>query len=465
MFANGIRNAWAALVLLAAVLSAKGAERVWELPFTGDVPRMEIETVDGAPVNSRTEYVQARLTLCGGETFADISDSVAVRGRGNTSWRAYPKKSYRLRFDHKQRLFGDVANRHYVLVANYIDPTLTVNAAALKAARLAGSAYAGHAAPVELYLNGEYLGSYLLTEKIRVGAGSVDIDRATGVLLELDVNYDEPQRFISSRYFLPVMVHYPGDEADEGETSEQRAVISEQIIPRWETFEETVRTGSDLAGLVDTAALTRYLFIYDLFCNNEVAHPKSIYCSYDGRDGRLVFGPVWDFDWSCGYLGERYFDLPFLEPFEQGEWFTVTPVADYVGGVSAYNGYPFFADLMHHPQVLPAYGRYVRDVLSGDFMERLLTYIDDYAAFLAPSLEHDAERWGMCVADHSSQLADFDSLKSWLRLRAEVLRSRSEDILAVTAVEPAAAEAESASPPVYVTGRIYIRDGRKILIR
>jgi len=71
----------------------------------------------------------------------------------------------------------------------------------------------------------------------------------------------------------------------------------------------------------------------------------------------------------------------------------------------------------------------------------------------------------MCVADHSSQLADFDSLKSWLRLRAEVLRSRSEDILAVTAVEPAAAEAESASPPVYVTGRIYIRDGRKILIR
>ncbi len=440
-------------------LSAAAAWADWELPFTGDVPRMDIVTADGAPVTSRTDYVAAQLTLHGAGTLPNVTDSVLIRGRGNTSWRAYPKKSYRLKFAHKQQLFGTVENRHYVLVANYIDPTLTVNAAALKAARMAGSAFAGHAVPVELNLNGEYLGSYLLTEKIRVGQGSVDIDRESGVLLELDVNFDEPQRFISSHYYLPVMVHYPEDQA--------QASLTATIAQRWNTFEEAVRDGGDLTAHVDTAALVRYLFIYDLFCNNEVAHPKSIYCSYAAPSGLLTFGPVWDFDWSCGYLGERYFDLPFLEPFEQGQWFAVISVADYVGGASAYNGYPFFDNLMHHPQVLPAYARFCYNTLSQGFLERLLTYIDDYAAFLSPSAEHDAERWHQESTSqrvHESKSPQVEPLKEWLSLRADELLTRSHDILVTTAMAENPQTTQS-SQTIFVTSRIYIRNGKKYLIK
>ena len=441
----------AMLLMSAPSALAAGAAGAEELPFAGDVPRMDIATADGAPVTSRTDYVAAQLTLQGAEMLPCVTDSVLIRGRGNTSWRAYPKKSYRLKLHHKQRFFDMVENRHYVLIANYIDPALTVNAAALKAARMAGSAFAGHAAPVELYLNGEYLGSYLLTEKIRVGKGSVDIDKESGVLLELDVNYDEPRRFISSHYYLPVMVHYPDDPA--------QASPAATIRQRWDDFEEAVRTGGDLTAHVDTAALVRYLFVYDLFCNNEVAHPKSIFCSYAAPSGLLTFGPVWDFDWSCGYLGERYFDLPFLEPFEQGQWFAVTPVSDYVGGASVYNGYPFFDNLMHHPQVLPAYARFCYHALSQGFLERLLAYIDNYVAFLAPSAEHDAERW-----QHEQASQQVGPLKEWLSLRADELLTRCHDILVATAIAETPQTAQS-SQTHFVTNRIYIRNGKKYLIK
>lgn len=436
-----------AFVLLSLWIAASAVGADWELSFRGHVPRIDITTVGGVPVTSRTEYVAAHLTLDGSETFASLSDSVLIRGRGNTSWRAYPKKSYRLRFAHKQQLFGSVLNRHYVLIANYIDPTLCVNAAALKAARLAGSAYAGHATPVELYLNGEYLGSYLMTEKVRVGSGSVDIDENDGVLLELDVNYDEPQRFVSSRYCLPVMVHHP-DGAD-----------IPSIARRWEAFEQAVRDGTDLTPHADLDALVRYLFVYDLFCNNEVAHPKSIYCSYEGMDGQITFGPVWDFDWSCGYLGERYFDLPFLEPFQQGQWFSVTPVTDYQGGASAYNGYPFFDCLMHHPQVLPAYTSFCSDTLSKGFLDSLLAYIDRYAAFISSSKEHDSSLW-----HKDSVEGQVENLKEWLTARSDTLLARSHDYLVGINI------LEQASPstnvlPYPVTTNVYIYKGKKILIR
>ena len=434
-------------VLLSFWLAAPAAGTDWELPFRGHVPRIDIATVGSVPVTSRTDYVAAHLTLDGSDTFASFSDSVLIRGRGNTSWRAYPKKSYRLRFTHKQQLFGSIPNRHYVLIANYIDPTLSVNAAALKAARLAGSAHAGHTAPVELYLNGDYLGSYLLTEKIRIGQGSVDIDKAGGVLLELDVNYDEPQRFVSSRYFLPVMVHHP-DNAN-----------LPSIARRWDDFEQAVRDGADLTPHADLDALVRYLFVYDLFCNNEVAHPKSIYCSYDGQDGRITFGPVWDFDWSCGYLGERYFDLPFLEPFQQGQWFSVTPVTDYQGGASAYNGYPFFDRLIHHPQVLPAYTTFCSGILSQGFMDSLMAYIDRYDVFISPSREHDASLWPKDSAD-----GEVEELKAWLTARSETLLTRCHDYLTRIPL----LEQESSSPnslPYPVTSNVYIYKGEKILIR
>jgi len=453
----------ASLICLAATDDGKGTTPASE------VPRIDIVTQDSVRITSKTDYIAAAFSLQGNGLFDEITDSVYIRGRGNTSWSAYPKKSYRLKFFHKQALFG-AATRHYVLLANYLDPTLAINAAAMETARLVGCAFTGHAAPAELYLNGDYLGSYLLTEKIRVGKGSVDLDKERGVLLELDVNFDEPQRFVSGTYHLPVMIHHP-TPAD-----------THAIATRWNTFEQAVRDGSDLTALVDTAALVRYLFVYDLFCNNEVGHPKSVFCFYErslppagtGEASPITFGPVWDFDWSCGYLGERYFEPPFLEPYEQGQWFPVTPVADYVGGRTAYNGYPFFDAIAHHPQVKGTYARFCYNSLSGGLLSQLLSFIDHYTTVVAPSAEHDATLW----PNTTHHAANTEGLMQWLTARAEVLLSHSLQVIEEeeTAILPTKAYAPASPLPWHtLDGRplphsagkgIYILpDGKKVWIR
>ena len=164
-----------------------------------------------------------------------------------------------------------------------------------------------------------------------------------------------------------------------------------------------------------------------------MGHPKSVYCFYerpphpDGAEGAspIAFGPVWDFDWSCGYLGEEYFELPFLEPYEQGQWFSVTPVTDYVDGRTAYNGYPFFDALVHHPQVKIAYARFCSDMLSGGLLDQLLDFIDDYASRVHLSATHDATLWPTTARQANAT----DELKRWLTARAGLLLQHSRQMI------------------------------------
>ena len=53
----------------------------------------------------------------------------------------------------------------------------------MKAACLVGTAGANHIVPVELYMNGEYRGSYNFTEKVGFSNNSIDLDDETGAAL------------------------------------------------------------------------------------------------------------------------------------------------------------------------------------------------------------------------------------------------------------------------------------------
>lgn len=62
---------------------------------------------------------------------------------------------------------------------------------------------------MELYINGDYRGSYNFTEQVGTGNNSLDLDDATGVLLELDSYYDEDYKFRDENFYLPVNIKDP----------------------------------------------------------------------------------------------------------------------------------------------------------------------------------------------------------------------------------------------------------------
>ena len=100
----------------------------------------------------------------------------AIRGRGNTTWTNPEKKPYQMKLSSKTDLLGTgEKTKTWLLIANAADPTLLRNTISLKLALYMGSEGTPSCEPCDLYYNGEYRGSYLLTEKVKVEKNGVNI--------------------------------------------------------------------------------------------------------------------------------------------------------------------------------------------------------------------------------------------------------------------------------------------------
>lgn len=271
---------------------------------TTDIPRLVI-TVPDRPdlqqVCSKEDYLDATLAVDGNGTVPDAEAvSVKIRGRGNSSW-TFPKKPMRLKFSKKTSLLGFSKAKNYVLLANYLDPSLMRNAVTLKIADLLGIPFSNHFQPVDVTFNGKDLGSFLLTEKVGINGASVDIDEETGMLFELSSEFDEKYKFRSAINHLPVMVKDP--DLDEICQENPELGTPEKILAKWQqdfnSAEALAENGSPWDAF-DIETCVNYMLLYNIVGNNELGHPKSmyIYKETSGPDKVYKFGPPWDFDFA-----------------------------------------------------------------------------------------------------------------------------------------------------------------------
>ncbi len=97
-----------------------------------------------------------------------------IRGRGNSTWMT-DKKPYKIKLDQKADLFGMGANKHWALIANYYDNSLIRNRITYYLGQSLGFEYSPRLVPVDVVMNGNYLGSYYLSEVVRIDENRVDI--------------------------------------------------------------------------------------------------------------------------------------------------------------------------------------------------------------------------------------------------------------------------------------------------
>lgn len=246
-------------------------------------------------------YLDAMISIDGNGVVDDLEPTaVSIKGRGNSTWN-YAKKPYRLKFDKKIAICGLAKAKSYALIANYIDCTLMRNAVALKMGQLLNMPFTNHCQPIRVYFNGIFKGAYFITEKIGITGASVDIDEESGILFEMDTNFDEAYKFTSMYYSLPMMVKDP----DLSEIAELKGVTPESLLSTWgddfEAFESKVFYGEDLSGSLDMESLVNYMLVYNVCGNREPAWPKSVYLYKASLDDVYHFGPIWDFDWGFTY--------------------------------------------------------------------------------------------------------------------------------------------------------------------
>jgi hypothetical protein len=352
------------------------------------LPVIAITTNDPQAVIGKDAYVGASISITNPvHPMHSYVGTGAVRGRGNTTWRK-PKKPYAIRLDHAHSLFGLPIARHWVLLANYQDPTLLMNTVAFELGQRLGMPFTAHVVHVEVVLNGVYQGSYALTEKIEVAPGRVELEE--GFLVEMDTNFDKVPKFTSSRFKLPIMVKYSRPDAWD--------TISIQRV-----FDELERALLDpdarppLHDILDVKGAVEYVFLHDFLMNLESVHPKSVYL-YQREGEKLKMGPIWDFDWGYGYAGQGR------------DYFTQTP-----GSVPAMNapGKAFFDRLRSDSLFTVLYGEYWdehRETYVG-----MSAFIDSMAQVLASSQALNSEVWQW--PDDLGHASEVERMKRWWELR------------------------------------------------
>ena len=249
--------------------------------------QLVIDTL-GVPIG-REDYVPGTVTLDG------VTRVTEVRGRGNSSW-GWAKKPYKLKLEEDAALVGAAEHDEWVLLANYGDRSGLRTAIAFAIAAQTRLAWTPKFRFVDVVLNGQSQGLYMLTEQVEEGSDRVDLPD-DGYLLEFNKRYlrDGEPGFRTKRGSSIAF-----KDPDEVTRKQRRQV--RRAVSRF----ERVLYGPDFADreigyqkYVNVQRLIDWYLVEELFANQDSNFQSSVNFSWvPGK--RFVFGPVWDFDLSAG---------------------------------------------------------------------------------------------------------------------------------------------------------------------
>lgn len=375
----------------------------------------------------------ATLRMEGNGMFDDIEEVTIAefRGRGNSTW-GMKKKPYRFKFSNKQSVCGLPKAKTFALIANYIDCTLMRNTVALWTANYLEMPFANHCVPVKVVLNGVDKGQYMLTEKIGIGGGSVDIDETTGMLFELDSNYDETYKF---KYIwqqngwqtktVPVMVKDPDLDELAEDPEVTNITNASEYFAKWQAdfiaMADAVTsrsTSESLSDVLDVESAVNFIFVNTLAGNGELQHPKSLYIHKESLEAGQVyhFGPVWDFDWAFTFDGTE----------------GTTPERPMLRSDGDLAGCSFLKLLCANEEFRTMFKAKLDAFMApGGGYDQLKAYMEEYASMIEPSAVENGVLWpddvshaSWCVQRDSYDFRqNFETLKTWIDQRLTYMQN------------------------------------------
>ena len=263
---------------------------------SANVATMYIDTATGNMTRiheDKTYRENASVTLYDPNGAIDFASmQVTIKGRGNSSW-MYEKKPYILELAESDSLLGMPSAFRWVLLANALDETNLRNKLSLDLARQVCTQWTPETAYVDVYLNGEYAGLYLLSEKLEAENKNIGIDVSQGDFL-CKIEHAERQSTLKEP-FLTQTGRLVEICAPEQMTLEER----NRTIALVEQLEETILFSSDLESneAFDLDSFVRRYLIDEVTANFD-ADTNSNYFNY--KDGVFYAGPFWDYDLTFG---------------------------------------------------------------------------------------------------------------------------------------------------------------------
>ena len=236
-----------------------------------------------------------------------------IKGRGNTTW-LKEKKPFNVNYDKAVSVAGMEKTKKLSLLANYQDSSLMRNRFLQDLSDAVGMPYASDSRFVDLYMNGQYLGSYQLTQKVDIGKNNLvpEIDddthlNADGTLkdefpfiCEVDASATDGDYYIKTSV-ARCKLTLKGPEIDKGDAYYDEVLNIAKT--KFDNMYTAVRTNpANLNDIVDIDSLTKIMLINELSKNWDVGVSSLYFVYKQADDGSWKFfaSPVWDYDNSLG---------------------------------------------------------------------------------------------------------------------------------------------------------------------
>ena len=227
-----------------------------------------------------------------GDYEKDVS-GMTIKVRGNTSAKG-ERKPYKLKLQKKSDLLmrgvdSVYKDKEWLLLK---DDNL-YNMTGFNVSRLVGMKWVPGRRFVNVVLNNEYRGIYLLTESVKRNPKCrLDVDKDWGFIFENDVYWwNEPVYVISPAYHPSY--NYTFKYPDEDEITEDQLAYMRGLVSR---FESSQVDGS-YPDVIDVKSFASWCLVHDLMGIKDGGGCNRYYTKYDTTAASKIFMPVaWDFD-------------------------------------------------------------------------------------------------------------------------------------------------------------------------
>lgn len=379
--------------------------------------------------------------------------------RGNNTF-SYLKKPYQIKLAEKADLGGMGAAKTWVLLADWCDISLLRNRIVLDLSREIGLKNALGCCPADVWINGDYQGLYLVTEKIQIGQERIpvtNLEKAAEKAAEQPADPGKMKR--ASTEELSMIRFYPDRKDPEDITGGYIATIekihrlrdyalagfmtSEGLNVQIKEPTEPSRAQTEYLGkaiyrvqraliaedgtdpesgqayseLIDTESFALRCLTEEWSKNYDMlGGSQFIYKDSDLVDPRIYAGPAWDYDLSFGNMQDR----------------GLSPVGSYISQYRKNSNLYWLLEKQEdfrqlEEQLWRERFRPAAAVLLGETEGAegsCLHSLDEYRAEIEASAEMNFARWGINTAASAPYAGEsfdhaFRYLKDWIRQRTE----------------------------------------------
>ena len=261
-----------------------------------NLPLVIINTEDSIEPFDKETYITCTVTIIKDNKIV-TKEKAKIKLRGNSTSRL-DKKSYRLKFDSKQKILDMPAKaKNWAIIANYSDKTLMRYLLAHKISSLFELTYSPACESVDMIVNGEFQGNFGFCDQMEEGKGRIEVTEMDETCIEEPevtggyvIAADGWARQGGDKYYLSnkgvvLVIKYPKDND----------IVKEQesyILNAFNVVEDECY--NNVIDKIDIDTFCKYLLVEDLTGNGETFW--STYMYKERNDDKIYFGPVWDFD-------------------------------------------------------------------------------------------------------------------------------------------------------------------------